>query len=623
MLSIATRRVFGYNDVEYVIPPKETDMSRKRTHHRSHKKRDRLLSIQDLYARGWTEALVWTLMPTPSCERIMNGGEHRFYWNTDYVELMEENPTFQKDLRRRREAEEKQRRLLSEALSDLPAEYRDYFPKARALYRHFYIHVGGTNTGKTHDAILDLQKAETGAYLAPLRLLALEVKEKFDDAGIPCSYRTGEERDIVPGAHFISETVEMLDMDTLYDVVVIDEAQMLSDEERGGAWTRAIVGAQAKILHICTAPEALGLVKKLIEYCDDTYEVIEHKRLCPLECVTAPFRIPEDIEPGDALIVFSRKSVMGLASYLGSVGVDAAVIYGALPYEARREQVKLFNTGVKKVVVATDAIGMGLNLPIRRIVFAESEKFDGHVRRPLRTGEIKQIAGRAGRYGIYDTGYVRVLSDGKDFEEKLAAEPATVHIAPVNFPESLIGRGVDTEKIISEWAARPLSESNELFQKADMTPVLRKLELLPRLHGGREYSEKDKYILSTMRFEDDNRDLLALWRRLCVDYSKGYFSGGDVPDKLIPPDAKNADLAELELQYKRLDLFHQFCERTDSTCNGTLYRAARLRVVNKINALLAESKDGWQKVCRECGRRLPWDYPFGVCDKCFHRTWRR
>jgi len=590
---------------------------------REKKKNKSILSAANLYDRGWTDALIWTLMPYPSKETVTKGGEHRFFWSRDYVLLMEEDPRFKKDLRRRQEAEAKEKRMLRDALAGLPEEYRDYFPESRALYRHFYIHVGGTNTGKTFAAIEDLKKASKGAYLAPLRLLALEIKEKFDEAGIPCSYRTGEERDIVPGANFISETVEMLDTDEPYEVVVLDEAQMLADEERGGAWTRAIVGARAKIIHVCTAPEALELVKKLITYCDDTYEVIEHKRLCPLECETEPYSIPEDIRDGDALIVFSRKSVMGLASFLSRYGINAAVIYGALPYEARREQVKLFNSGERKVVVATDAIGMGLNLPIRRIVFAETEKFDGKTRRPLRTGEIKQIAGRAGRYGKYDTGYVRALSDGETIAEKLDAKPAAVSIAPVNFPESLIGRGVETARIIEEWSARPLSESEELFRKADMTPVLRKLRLLPKIRSGKEYSEHDKYLLSTMRFEDDNVDLLALWKKYCVDYAKGYFSGGEVPDKLFPDPCLTDELGPLELQYKKLDLFHQFCERTNSPCREEYYRACRREVVDRINKLLTEDKNGWVRTCRECGRKLSWDYPFNVCDRCFHRSWRR
>ena len=588
---------------------------------RRHPKKKKYYSMNDLLNRGWTDALIWTLLPTPSREEITRGGEHRFFWNVDYVLLMEKESRFQKDLKRRRDAAERELRLLKETLEELPLEYRDYFPKARALYRHFYIHVGGTNTGKTHAAIQEMQKAGCGAYLAPLRLLALEVKEKFDDAGIPCSYRTGEEREIVPGAKFISETVEMLDVGEPYDVVVIDEAQMLSDEERGGAWTRAIVGAQAKVIHLCTAPEALDLVRRLITYCDDTYEVIEHERLCPLQPSAEPYTIPDDVRDGDALIVFSRKSVMSLASYLSQFGIEAALIYGALPYEARRDQVRQFDRGLKKVVVATDAIGMGLNLPIRRIIFAEEQKFDGRERRPLRTGEILQIAGRAGRYGRHESGYVQMLQGGEELIDKMNSRPAEIHIAPVNFPESLIGRGIETEKIIREWSERPLSESGDLFRKADMGPVLRKLGLLPKLRAGREYSEHDKYLLATMRYDDDNLDLLALWRKYCLDYSKGYFSGGEVPDSLMPENARKDDLAALELQYKKLDLFHQFCERTDSSCNEYLYRDKRRRVVEGINRLLSADKDGWDRKCRECGRKLPWNYPYNLCEKCYRKRW--
>lgn len=96
-----------------------------------------------------------------------------------------------------------------------------------------------------------------------------------------------------------------------------------------------------------------------------------------LICEDTPFSFPESVLPGDALVVFSKKSVLDVAGRLEEEGIKASVIYGSLPPEIRRRQMQLFTSGKTKVVVATDAIGMGLNLPVRRIVFVQTQKFDG------------------------------------------------------------------------------------------------------------------------------------------------------------------------------------------------------------------------------------------------------
>ncbi|MCF0144800.1 MAG: glycosyltransferase, partial [Firmicutes bacterium] len=108
-----------------------------------------------------------------------------------------------------------------------------------------------------------------------------------------------------------------------------------------------------------------------------------------------------NVEEGDALIVFSKKSVLYCAAELQSQGIHCSVVYGALPYEARKSEVERFLNKETTVIVGTDAIGMGMNLPIRRVAFLEDEKFDGTCKRPLTGEEIRQIAGRAGRLGMY------------------------------------------------------------------------------------------------------------------------------------------------------------------------------------------------------------------------------
>ena len=197
-------------------------------------------------------------------------------------------------------------------------------------------------------------------------LLALEVYETTN-MFLTCSLLTGEEEVIMPGATHISETIKMADLSRHYDMAVIDEAQMISDPSRGGAWTAAILGLCADEIHICMAPHAESIIRKLIAYCED--EVVEtdrRDRMTPLIEDTEDFSFPEWVMPGDALIVFSKKSVISCAAELQAKGISCSMIYGALPYETRRAETDRFAKGETSVVVATDAIGMGLNFPVKR-----------------------------------------------------------------------------------------------------------------------------------------------------------------------------------------------------------------------------------------------------------------
>jgi hypothetical protein len=123
--------------------------------------------------------------------------------------------------------------------------YPESFPLARQIGRKMHLIVGPTNSGKTHEALEALRKAKSGVYLAPLRLLAMEVYDRLTAAGVPCELHTGEEHIVIPGARHICATVEMLDAHTPVEVAVIDECQMLLDEHRGWAWTAALTGAPA------------------------------------------------------------------------------------------------------------------------------------------------------------------------------------------------------------------------------------------------------------------------------------------------------------------------------------------------------------------------------------------
>jgi len=273
--------------------------------------------------------------------------------------------------------------------------------------RTFEYFVGPTNSGKTHAAIEILRNAENGTYLAPLRLLALEIYERLNDLGEPASLVTGEERILHPYARYISSTVEMADVSRPFDVAVIDEAQMLEDAQRGWAWTYAIAAIRARRVIMCGSEEGLYAARRFMERLGVPLAVQRFERKNPLR--VAPAITMEELRPGDAVVGFSRNSVIELQGEIGRRGFSSAAIYGSLSPLVRRREAERFRSGAADVLVATDAIGLGLNLPIRRVVFATLEKFDGISERTLTSQEIRQIAGRAGRYGIHEEGLVTSL----------------------------------------------------------------------------------------------------------------------------------------------------------------------------------------------------------------------
>ena len=291
--------------------------------------------------------------------------------------------------------------------------------------RAFLYFVGPTNSGKTHAAIELLREAGSGVYLAPLRLLALEVFERLRELGIATSLVTGEERVTDPSARHVSSTVEMVDLVRAVDVAVVDEAQMLQDEQRGWAWTLAIAGVRAKTVVMCGSEDGLHAAERLAARLGIRLSVRRFERKNPLKVVDA---VPLGaLRPGDAVVAFSRNAVVGLQAQIGRSGHTTAAIYGSLSPAVRRREAERFRSGKADILVATDAIGLGLNLPIRRLVFASVEKFDGVAERLLTPPEIRQIAGRAGRYGIHEEGQVTALDRAR--RARVALEHRTLRAA--------------------------------------------------------------------------------------------------------------------------------------------------------------------------------------------------
>lgn len=508
--------------------------------------------------------------------------------------------------------------LKNQIIGMVPTRPETEFPKALEMSRRFVLHIGPTNCGKTYQALERLRKAENGVYLGPLRLLALEVYEKMKDAGIPCTMLTGEECIYEEGSRITSSTVEMLDLDRKYDVAVIDEAQMIADSDRGHSWTRAILGVQAEEIHVCMSPAAEEVITHLITLCKDTFEVHRYERKTRLVCEEEPFSFPEDVREGDALIVFTKRMVLDIAGRLERQGIRVSVIYGSLPPEIRRRQIRIFAAGETRIVVSTDAIGMGLNLPVRRIVFIQTDKFDGKNTRPLKTSEILQIAGRAGRFGIYDTGYVNAVGrEGLHYiRERFHQEEPKVEHVSLGFPQVLLDMDDPLDAVMTIWKS---VEIEPPFEKISIEEIL---FLYERAYRDRKEIDgfEDKHMLYRMltcSIDTRNRDVVDLWLYYCKTYT------ADVslhfPALMMCSDA---GLMRYETFYKLLDLYYQFSVRMGKVIDTRRLEQEREKTEDTIMRYLVKDKKNYIRKCQYCGKPLPFDSSFGVCESC-HEQIRR
>nr|CAD1826835.1 unnamed protein product [Ananas comosus var. bracteatus] len=286
-----------------------------------------------------------------------------------------------------------------------------WFPFARAMRRRIVYHCGPTNSGKTYNALQRFMEARNGVYCSPLRLLAMEVFDKVNALGVYCSLHTGQEKKNVPFANHVACTIEMVSTDELYEVAVVDEVQMMADPTRGYAWTRALLGLKADEIHLCGDPSVLKIVRKICKDTGDELEVNRYDRFKPL-VVEAKTLLGDlkNVRSGDCIVAFSRKEIFEVKLAIEKFTKHkCCVIYGALPPETRRQQANLFNDQDNEydVLVASDAVGMGLNLNIRRVVFYTLSKYNGDKMVLVPASQVKQIAGRAGRRGsIYPDGLV-------------------------------------------------------------------------------------------------------------------------------------------------------------------------------------------------------------------------
>ncbi|MFN5482896.1 MAG: helicase-related protein, partial [Brevundimonas sp.] len=290
--------------------------------------------------------------------------------------------------------------------------------------------LGPTNTGKTHLAVERMLGHASGMIGLPLRLLAREIYERIVRARGQASVAliTGEEKIIPPRPVYFVCTVEAMPMEREVDFLAIDEIQLAADPERGHVFTRRLLHARGRFETMFLGASTMAaLIRRLIP----DVEIVSRERLSTLSCAGSKklTRLPRR----SAIVAFSTEQVYAIAELIRRQMGGAAVVMGSLSPRTRNAQVALFQSGEVDYLVATDAIGMGLNMDVDHVAFAGLRKFDGRRTRWLQAHEIAQIAGRAGRH--LRNGTWGVTGECQEPDEELVEQVAGHRFDPVEAAE--------------------------------------------------------------------------------------------------------------------------------------------------------------------------------------------
>lgn len=485
--------------------------------------------------------------------------------------------------------------------------------------QHITLHMGPTNSGKTFSGLNNLADAGSGWYLSPLRLLAHEVYDTLNKRGVLCNLLTGEESIEVPGAEITAATIEMFNPRRSGACIIIDEAHMLADEQRGWAWTRAIMEASAPEIHIVGSPVAEALINRLASELGFSVTTERYERLTPLHVARRPWTL-DALPPRTILVAFSRKTVLGLKADLEKkFNRKVAVVYGNLPPEVRLRQAERFASGEAEICVATDAIGMGLNLPADNVCFYEVEKFDGKNVRVLNPNEIKQIAGRAGRFGLSELGLVGALSRHNlaVLRQALETENTSIgfaYVAPT--PESLALLPGTLENRLRQWMSlngiperwRQLLKPVDLADQITLASMLTPKEV-------RRLGEKNALQLISAPTANNTEPYWLECAKAIIAQQDMPLPEGDLPARIQTA----ANLEAYELVIRCADIYLWLGQRREFAAfapEQEYVRAERQRLSSLLDTALAARIDTNRR-CRSCGRVIPVNTRFNICDRCY------
>lgn len=509
--------------------------------------------------------------------------------------------------------------------SNILQEYLGQFwihSHARKIPRKIIYHMGPTNSGKTYHAIEALCQARKGCYLAPLRLLAAELYDTMNQKGVKTTLLTGEEVIEIADATHYSSTIEMAKLGEEFSCAVIDEIQMITDPQRGWAWTRALVNLHSHEIHVCGDGSVVDLIKQIVDLCGDELEIKNYQRMCELKIDERPITISE-LQKHDALIVFSRRNALKYKYDLEQVGFKVSIIYGMLSPEVRREQARKFDKGITDVIVSTDAISMGMNLPIKRIVFTTLTKFIDSQERPITASEIKQISGRAGRYQRFPVGHVTCLQKVEDGINEIKYAIDTLleqQTKSMVGPDLDIFTKVNNALLNNNLPALKLSEFLRLFNTMIFTKPFYCVDLKEMIELAETVEDIDyNNTLSSSEIFGFACAPVNLGLMEHVQYYvwilKKFVSAEIINNENINHNSNEIDY--LETTIKCVELY-QWLARHFNNKNFSFEERDlienKLLAVDKLNLLLS---DKIVPTCSSCGCKLPEGAKFPICEDCF------
>jgi len=475
-----------------------------------------------------------------------------------------------------------ERASIENELSDFEnvIDYPDVFPLARKRKRKIVAHLGETNSGKTFQALSELANQFNTAYLAPLRLLALENYDYLNGNGIPTSLITGEERRYVENNQCVSSTVECFNFNNHYDLIIIDEIQMIDDPDRGWAFIQALVGANADTIIVTGPREYDERLKVLSEYLGDDLEIKYFDRKSELQMDSKHTDIRK-IKKNTALVTFSRRDIFNIKKQLPK-GTKASLIYGALGSDVRKLQAQRYIDGETDVLITTDAIGMGLNLPIERILFTTHEKYNGTSHTVLGDMLTKQISGRAGRFGIYDVGYVGATN--KDtlqyvrdaMKAKLNVCVDKFKVQPTDDYIHSLMKTYNLSTILSDWSENTRFPEDSMFVHGDMENKILIAKFLEKVYPN-QVKEYHRLINCPI---DVQKDIVVFKK-----FTKQLLEYRDLQTPMCDP--KSLSVSDLEFKVKEMLIFLWFLNQYPDVCIDFDTEEERAKdMLTKINTTL-------------------------------------
>ena len=434
--------------------------------------------------------------------------------------------------------------------------------------------LGPTNTGKTYLAIETMLSFESGMIGFPLRLLAREVYDKIikkiDLTKV--ALITGEEKIIPSNAKYYLCTVESMPIDKNLEFVAIDEIQMCSDFERGHIFTDRLLNLRGEKLTMLLGSSTM---KKIISNLNADIEFINKKRLSKLTYVG--HKKISRIDRKSAIIAFSTEEVYAIAELIRRQKGGAAIVMGSLSPKTRNAQVALFQSGDVDFLVATDAIGMGINMDLDHVFFSNLKKFDGKKLRRLNSSEIGQIAGRAGRY----------LNDGSfgitgDCSEINSEEVESLETHKFEEIRTIFWRNPNLN----------FNNANSLLISLDEKP---NEEWLRRIHECEDEKVLKNFLkdLDKYKIKNNSKELVLLWECCQIpDFvKKTYGHHLEVVSKVF--EFLTSSKGQITNRYMKEQL--SYLDKLDGNVDSISNRIANVRtwsyVSNKVNWV--ENQDYW------------------------------